>query len=318
MKLEELRRKFRARPEEPTRGDVTAAIVERPPPPKTFKSPFPKLDVVEARVPLVAAVPAFEAGRLPPFIAPKFEAQGWPVGSLVVEKWEQDRDIHEMREWIRFRVVDRSTGKRTGLEAYIDSISLEAVFLVPRIGPRPTTFVEASWNVSRSKISGSYAVTGVLFEKRGVFVEKIKSLGGRFSPRVTKETDYLVVGTERRSGGSTKEKQAIRYGVPRVTESSVQEAIEGSCLIEGGPFDGLVFGREGFVRHSRDLGWRVESFAKSSAGWPASTKATFLGVEPNQLAVRLDADGLSAEATFRAVGDFARRTIDAKVPRWAA
>ncbi|MBW3538296.1 NAD-dependent DNA ligase LigA [Candidatus Parcubacteria bacterium] len=103
-------------------------------------------------------------------------------------------------------------GSRRGQE-FLDKLARADV------KPRPM-------QVARGKLSGrSFVITGTLDSfSREVAGERVKALGGKVQPSVTKETDYLVVGAE---PGASKVSKAQKLGTPQIDEAALLKLLEG-------------------------------------------------------------------------------------------
>jgi len=63
-----------------------------------------------------------------------------------------------------------------------------------------------------------YCITGSLSQSREAMIEILNDYGYEFSAGVTRETNYLIVGTD---PGKNKIEKAIRYNIPQITEEQL-------------------------------------------------------------------------------------------------
>ena len=66
------------------------------------------------------------------------------------------------------------------------------------------------------KAKAIYCITGILSQSRDALIECFSTYGYEFSNNVTRETNYLIVGT---SPGKTKIKLATKNNMPQITEA---------------------------------------------------------------------------------------------------
>ena len=63
-----------------------------------------------------------------------------------------------------------------------------------------------------------YCITGSLSQSREATIEILNDYGYEFSSGVTRETNYLIVGTD---PGRNKIEKATRYNIPQITEEQL-------------------------------------------------------------------------------------------------
>ena len=72
------------------------------------------------------------------------------------------------------------------------------------------------------KAKAIYCITGILSQSRDVMAEYFSEYGYEFSNTVTRETNYLIIGT---SPGKTKIKLATKNNIPQITEEQFNKLL---------------------------------------------------------------------------------------------
>jgi len=74
-------------------------------------------------------------------------------------------------------------------------------------------------NLAKAK----YCITGTLSVSREAMIELLSGYSFGFSPTVTTDTNYLIVGED---AGKTKINKAIKYNIPQITEAQLMSIIK--------------------------------------------------------------------------------------------
>lgn len=78
-------------------------------------------------------------------------------------------------------------------------------------------------NTKSVEIKGQVVITGTLSVKRDEFVKLLESWGWTMGSKINKDTKYLITNTP--DSGTSKNKEADKFGVPKVTEEQFVNTI---------------------------------------------------------------------------------------------
>lgn len=78
-------------------------------------------------------------------------------------------------------------------------------------------------NTKSVEIKGQVVITGTLSVKRDEFIKLLESWGWTMGSKINKDTKYLITNTP--DSGTSKNKEADKFGVPKVTEEQFVNTI---------------------------------------------------------------------------------------------